>query len=235
MRRLRRVRRAPRRLAARARRARLRVPAHARARPGPARRAARGSRRLLLVGHLKGVVTLDGLRLFATGILPRLEHELGADGFEVRIAGGYEPPSELARALDRPSVRFLGHVEGAEEEFRRAHVLLVPNTIPLGIRVRIVTGFSFGTCVVSHVANTHGIPELEHERNALIGDDADELADARRCACCGDDALRARLGGAPARRTSAHFSPGVAGEAIATTLERIARPSSRTRAHAATG
>lgn len=201
--------------------------------PG-ARSEPEGKPRILLVGHLKGVVTLDGLRRFADGILPRLERELGRDGFEVRIAGGYEPPPELARALDRPSVTFLGHVEGAEDEFRRARVLLVPNAISLGIRVRIVTGFSFGTCVVSHVANTRGIPELEHGRNALIGRTTDELAESV-LRVVRDDSLRARLGAGGRETYERSFAPTVAADAIAATLERIARPSARPRAHAATG
>jgi glycosyltransferase involved in cell wall biosynthesis len=190
--------------------------------------------RILLVGHLKGVVTLDGLRRFAREILPRLERELGPDGFEVRIAGGYEPPPDLAHALARPSVTFLGHVEGAADEFRTAHVLLVPNSISLGVRVRIVTAFSFGTCVVSDVANTHGIPELEHERNALLGASTADLAESV-LRVLGDDALRARLGAAGRATYERSFAPPVAAGAIASTLERIARPPARPRQRAAAG
>jgi Glycosyl transferases group 1 len=176
---------------------------------------------ILLVGHMKGVVTLEGLRLFATGILPRLERELGAGGFEVRIAGGYDPPPDLARAFDRPSVRLLGHVEGAEDEFRRAHVLLVPNSITLGVRVRVVTGFSHGACIVSHRANANGIPELEHGRNALIGDSADELA-GQVLRALGDAELRRTLGAGARETYERHFAPPVAVGEIAATLERIA-------------
>jgi glycosyltransferase involved in cell wall biosynthesis len=176
---------------------------------------------VLLVGHLKGVVTLEGLRRFANEILPRLERELGEDGFEVRVAGGYDPPPDLARALDRPSVRLLGHVEGAEEEFRHAHVLLVPNSISLGIRVRVVTGFSHGSCVVSHSANALGIPELEHGRNALIGDSSDELA-AHVLRALGDAGLRRSLGEGARATYERFFAPQVAVGEIAGTLERIA-------------
>jgi glycosyltransferase involved in cell wall biosynthesis len=203
--------------------------------PDPGTLAApAGKPRILLVGHLKGVVTLDGLRRFADGILPRLEAELGADGFEVRIAGGYEPPADLARKLDRPSIRFLGHVEGAEEEFIQAHVLLVPNSISLGVRVRIITSFSFGTCVVSDIANTKGIPELEHERNALIGTTPDDLA-ASVLRVLRDDALRERLGRGGRETYERAFAPPVAAGTIAATLERIARPATRTTARAASG
>jgi glycosyltransferase involved in cell wall biosynthesis len=203
--------------------------------PDPSSRSEpAGKPRILLVGHLKGVVTLDGLRRFADGILPRLEQELGRDGFEVRIAGGYEPPRELARKLDRPSIRFLGHVEGAEEEFRLAHVLLVPNSISLGVRVRIVTGFSHGTCIVSERANAQGIPELEHEGNALLGASPGELAEGV-LRVVRDDALRRQLGAGGRATYERWFAPPVAAGAIAATLERIASPSARPRARAASG
>jgi glycosyltransferase involved in cell wall biosynthesis len=191
--------------------------------PGPPRAEGGSAERptILLVGHLKGVVTLEGLRLFATGILPRLEQELGPEGFEVRIAGGYEPPAELARALDRPSVRRLGHVEGMEDDFRAAHVLLVPNSIDLGVRVRILTGFSFGSCVVSHRANERGIPELAHGRNALVGESPEQLA-SQVLEAIGDDALRRRLGEGARETYERHFAPAVAVGELASTLERIA-------------
>jgi glycosyltransferase involved in cell wall biosynthesis len=175
---------------------------------------------ILLVGHMKGVVTLEGLRLFADGILPRLERQLGPDGFEVRIAGGYDPPPDLARSLDRPSVRRLGHVEGAEDEFRAAHVLLVPNSLELGVRVRVVTGFSFGSCIVSHRANARGIPELEDGRNALLGDSPAGLADAVVRAL-GDAELRARLGTGARATYERAFAPPVAVGELAATLDRL--------------
>jgi glycosyltransferase involved in cell wall biosynthesis len=183
---------------------------------------------ILLVGHMKGVVTLEGLRLFANGILPRLEQELGPDGFEVRIAGGYDPPADLARALDRPSVRRLGHVEGAEDEFRAAHVLLVPNSIELGIRVRVITGFSFGSCIVSHTANARGIPELTDGANALLGDSPEALADAVLRALR-DAGLRARLGEGARATYEQCFAPPVAVGELAATLEQAAGGVAATR------
>lgn len=189
--------------------------------PGPRERTATERPRLLLVGHLKGIVTLDGLRIFAREILPRLEAELGAEGFETRIVGGYEPPSELATALDRPSVRFLGHVEDPADEFDSAAVMLVPNSIPLGVRVRILTGFSHGTCVVSHRANVQGIPELAHGWNALVEGTGPELARAVIRAIK-DDGLRRGLGAGARRTYEEAFAPSVAAGRIAQALGRIA-------------
>jgi glycosyltransferase involved in cell wall biosynthesis len=189
--------------------------------PGPVDRDEADKPRILLVGHLKGAVTLEGLQRFATGVLPRLEDELGADGFEVRLAGGFDPPPKLARALDRPSVRLLGHVEDAGPEFRSAHVMLVPNSITLGIRVRIITAFAYGCCIVTDRANTLGIPELAHEHNALIADSPEGLA-RETLRALGDSALRARLGAAARGTYERAFQPRIAVGRIADTLERIA-------------
>jgi glycosyltransferase involved in cell wall biosynthesis len=182
--------------------------------------------RLLLVGHLKGVVTLEGLWTFARRILPRLERELGPDGFEARILGGYDPPPELARALDRPSVALLGHREDPAAEFLSAHVLLAPNSIPLGIRVRIVSAFSFGCCVVTHAANALGIPELEHGRNALVGRSPDALAEATLQAIR-DAGLRRRLEAAGRETYERSFAPGPAVGRIEAVLHSIAGPPAR--------
>jgi glycosyltransferase involved in cell wall biosynthesis len=138
----------------------------------------------------------------------------------VRIAGGYDPPPDLARALDVPCVTRLGHVEGADEEFRRAHALLVPNAIPLGIRVRIVTGWSLGSCVVSHEANARGIPELEHERNALLAASGPGLADAVLRVVRGPELRRGLEAGGRSTYERA-FAPPVAAGEIASMLEGL--------------
>ena len=172
---------------------------------------------VLLVGHLKGVVTLEGLRRYASEMLPRLE----AAGVETRIAGGYDPPPDLASALDRPSVTLLGHVEGIVDELRRATALVVPNAIPLGIRVRIVTAWSLGVAVVSHDANARGIAELEHGSNALLGSSGPELADRALLLVRNAELRRGYDEGGRATYERA-FAPPVAAGEIADTLEGLA-------------
>jgi glycosyltransferase involved in cell wall biosynthesis len=188
--------------------------------PGPVVRTGGERPTILLVGHFKGVVTLKGLELFARQILPALERELGADGFEVRIAGGYTPPAELARLLDRPSVRLLGHVEEAGDEFRRADVMLVPNSISLGIRVRIITAFAYGTCVVTHSANRQGIPELHHGRNSLVGDSAAQLV-SETLRALRDADLRRRVGAGGRETYDRDFRPEISVGRIADVLDQI--------------
>jgi len=196
-------------------------------RPGDGWRAARqrhprGVRlRLLLIGHLRGVSTLDGLDVIPSGVLPQLERTLGADGFEVRIVGGYEPPPHLQAALDRPGVSFLGHLEHPDEEFAAADALLVPTSIPLGTRVRIISAFSFGCPVVAHESNALGIPELGDGANVLLGRSGDELAQAA-ARISNDVDLQDRLAEAGRATYERVFAPSIAAARIEATLQRIA-------------
>jgi glycosyltransferase involved in cell wall biosynthesis len=181
---------------------------------------------ILLLGHLRGIATIDGLRVF-TRMLPSLERELGADGFTVDVVGGYDFPPELAERFSRPAVHRHGHVEEPDEWLKRADVLLVPTAIPLGVRVRIITGFSFGSCVVTHRANSLGIPELEHGKNVLLGETPEALAGAVIRAVR-DPELRHRLQAGARATYERSFAPPVAAGRIVDILERIASRS-RTR------
>ena len=176
--------------------------------------------RLLLVGHLHGTATLDGLRVFQA-MLPHLETGLGANGFEARIVGGYEPPPELQPLLEHPAVRFLGFVDDVDAEFRGADVLVVPVSIRLGVRVRVLTGFAHGSCIVAHEANAYGIPELRHGQNALLGSSPRTLA-GHVVSAVRDTELAARLRRHARETYERLFTPEVAGSALAATLERIA-------------
>jgi glycosyltransferase involved in cell wall biosynthesis len=177
--------------------------------------------RLLLVGHLRGTATLDGLRIFGR-MLPFLRRELGADGFKARVVGGYDPPPELRRLFSEPELEHVGFVDDADAEFRAADVVLVPVSIRLGVRVRILTAFAHGACVVAHEANAQGIPELAHGENALLASDPQALA--RQVArALGDNGLRHRLRAGARATYERFFTPRVAGAALAEGIERLVR------------
>lgn len=176
--------------------------------------------RILLLGHLKGVVTRSGLQLLAR-MLPALDAGWGPDGYEVRIVGGYLADDPLTRRLDHPAVTFAGHTVSPGEEIDAANVFLVPNPIDLGVRVRIITAAARGSAIVSHRANAAGIPELGSGRNCLLGDGPDSLA-AAVARVVSDTELAERISSGARRMYEESFSPGAAGEAIARRLEEIA-------------
>lgn len=183
--------------------------------------AGRGSvPRILMIGHLRGISTISGLQVLVDDVLPRLTAELGPDGFEVHVVGDYEPPESLRAGLDQAAVRLRGHVEPPDDEFLRADVVLVTTPIRTGPRVRILTAFSFGCCVVAHSANRLGIPALAHGENVLLGESgrlAQLTIEALRA-----PTLRDRLGTAGRRLYESRFTPERAGGRIAEELERVA-------------
>jgi glycosyltransferase involved in cell wall biosynthesis len=182
---------------------------------------AEGPPRYLLIGHLRGISTLEGLDIVASDVLPALERELGPDGFELRLAGAYDPPPYLRAQLDRPSVRILGHLESPDAEFSSADAVLVPTSIPLGTRVRILSAWSFGCPAVAHRANASGIPELAHGTNVLLCESAGELVrgllDVSR-----DPGLAKRLSEGGRGSYERWFAPEPAGGAIESELASLA-------------
>ena len=203
----------------------LRTPIEDRASEHPVAARA-GSRagerpRLLLIGHLRGISTLEGLDLFARGVLPRLEQALGPNGLEVRLVGDHEPPPHLRAALSRPNVRFVGHVERAADEFEAADALIVPTPIRLGARVRILTAFSHACPVVAHEANALGIPELVHGDNVLLGATAADLGGAA-VRLLEDESLRRTLALRGRETYERFFAPAVAAAALEERLRAIA-------------
>ncbi|MDX6518793.1 MAG: hypothetical protein QOF50_1639, partial [Gaiellaceae bacterium] len=165
--------------------------------------------RILMIGHLRGISTISGLHVFVEDVLPRLTDELGPDGFEVHVVGAYDPPRSLRSALDHPAVILRGQIEPPDEEFLRADVVLVPTPVETGPRIRILSAFAYGCCVVAHSANRLGIPALEHGANALLADEAG-LAGATLQALR-DPALREGLGAAGRAVYEESFTPERAG------------------------
>jgi glycosyltransferase involved in cell wall biosynthesis len=133
--------------------------------------------RILMIGDITGTAAQSGLRLLMQDILPRLEAELGADGFDLHLVGGGTLDPEFAALANKPYVRMRGRVVPPDSEFLSATALLVPTAIRLGVRVRIITGFSYGSCIVTHEANRAGIPEIRHLENALVGVNGAHLAE----------------------------------------------------------
>jgi glycosyltransferase involved in cell wall biosynthesis len=183
-------------------------------------------RRILMIGHLRGIGTIAGLHLFVPSILPRLSEALSPDGFEVHVVGGEEPTPELREGLQHPAVRLRGQIEHPEEEFFSADVLLAPNPTTTGASARILSGLSFGCCVVAHSDSLVGIPELVHEENCLLAADGPGLARETLLAL-GDPALRERLGERARRLYESEFSPEVAARRLVLETERLASSAAR--------
>lgn len=134
--------------------------------------------KIVLMGHLIGIATLSGVELFIKEVYPAINEKIGKNNYEVHVVGGFfdTMPEHLKIGLKQDNIILRGQVNPANDEFLSADVVLVPTPIDLGIRVRIISAFSFGSLIVAHIANKSGIPELVHGENSLLGLSGDEIA-----------------------------------------------------------
>jgi glycosyltransferase involved in cell wall biosynthesis len=189
------------------------------------RRVAAASERIrvALVGGVEGTASRQGHSALATAVLPALDRQLGADGYELHFIGRTPDvlPAELQAIADHPSVHFRGHVTDLESELFATDVLLFPSRYPVGIRTRIVTALGFGCCVVSNDTAALGAPELIDGVNCLLATDEEALARQLVAACVSPE-LRERLGTAGRRTYEESFSPWSAGRRVVEVLENLA-------------
>lgn len=177
--------------------------------------------KILMVGHLTGLSTLSGLYVLREEILPVLEKKLGCGNFEIHIIGKDKIPDDLKDLEKHPSVKFKGFVDDLQAEFASSHVCLVAGDVEFSVRVRVLTSFSFGACIVVHNANSPGIPEMVHGENVLIGNNGEQLAELI-IRVFKDANLRKNLGRQARQTYEKCFSPEVAGGEIAGELEKLA-------------
>ena len=173
----------------------------------------------MIRNHLRGTATISGLDLFRehpAGADP----ELGPDGFKSTSSAVTTRP-QLPGKRRTPCSRASRQIEPPDDEILAADVLLVPTPLNTGPRSRIITGMTFGTCVVAHEANRLGIPELRHDENALLAADGPRLAEAT-LAALSDPETRARVGREGRRLYESTFTPSIAGARIVRELERVA-------------
>jgi len=175
-----------------------------------------------MIGHLRGIGTISGLHLFVPEILPRLAAALGDEGFEVHLVGGSDVPELFRGALNHPAVRLRGQLLDPAKEFFHSDVLLAPNPTMTGASARILSGLSFGCCIVAHTDSVVGIPELRHGENCLLAADGIAIA-SEALRALGDASLRDRLGDAARRLYDECFTPSVAARRITAEVERLAQ------------
>lgn len=163
-------------------------------------------KKILMVGHLRGVATRTGLRLLVQEILPHLERLRPAPDWEIHIVGGGELLPELqAQLTSHPRVKLRGFVPDLTAEYQQAYLTLVAVSEKIGFRTRLVEAFAHHAPCVVHVNNRYGMPELLDEQNSLLADTGRGLAE-RMAGLLNDAASRQRLEQAARATYDQHLS-----------------------------
>lgn len=175
---------------------------------------------LLGPSNIEASSTKAAVSFFAKDVYPHLKAIMGDAPFVVRVVGEGKAPKELADLLPSPHFELPGRIEPPDDEFLNATVQIVCTPFVLGIRVRIITGFAYGCCVVAHLAEKANIPELEDGKNCLIGKDGKTIAEKIAFAITNPE-RRQQIQQTARSDYDTLFSPTVAASAVVTELERI--------------
>jgi glycosyltransferase involved in cell wall biosynthesis len=165
-----------------------------------------GKVKITMIGMVGTAMYMGLLQL--SKILPAIERKLGKECFEIHLIGNITIPLELNGALSTYPIIIRGYVDDIDCDMFSTDIFLVPTHVVLGARSRIITGLSYGCCIVTTVQEQKSRPELVHMDNALIANNTSELIDLLVIAIK-DAELRTRIGNNARLTYEKYFVPEV--------------------------
>lgn len=160
------------------------------------------------VGNMSATGNSLGFIALGQEVLPALKRKLSNVPFEIHIFGGREPKAFLKPLLNDPHIKIRGFVDDLDGEILSAPIFLISNnhhTFKVG-HTRFLHAWSLGACVVAFADCREAMPEIEHNRNALLGNTAEEIASLVTQALA-DRTLRRRIAKGGIETLQTIFSP----------------------------
>ena len=109
-------------------------------------------------------------------LLPLISTKLDGQNYKILIAGRTALPISLENKLRGfPQIEFIGKIKDLSDIFSEVAAVLVPISIPLGNRTRVIDALSAGVPIIGHPNLALGNPYLEHDKNCLFASDADQF------------------------------------------------------------
>lgn len=141
----------------------------------PADFAARSRHEIVFVGSMDWMPNEEGIRWFADEAFPQIQRRIPAA--TLTIVGRLPTPRVQELARRNPAITVTGTVPDVRPYLARAALSVVPLRVGGGTRLKIFEAMAAGLPVVSTSIGAEGLPVV-HDRHLLIGDSAQELADA---------------------------------------------------------
>jgi glycosyltransferase involved in cell wall biosynthesis len=147
------------------------------------------------VGRLEATGNRLGIEYLGRELLPALRRRMKPGSFRVEIFGAAKLHPRIAQHLNGPDVLVRGFVPDIDAAILSAPVFLCTNNAtPFKVgHTRYLLAWSLGACVVAHRDAALSMPEIIDGQTALLGDDAEGLADAIARAAA-DRALCRKIG-----------------------------------------
>lgn len=120
-----------------------------------------------------------GLQFLLKDVVPALDMLLQGKSYEVHIIGGGKMMPSLQSAASHPNVKLRGFVEDIDSELQSADVVCVLNNAGRykAAYTRHLVAWQSKLCLIAHRDSTQAMPEIEHEKNALLGSTGKEVAE----------------------------------------------------------
>jgi glycosyltransferase involved in cell wall biosynthesis len=112
-------------------------------------------------------------------VLPKLRQKLGDRNFEIHIYGGGWPRPGIARMLNDPHIKIRGFVDDLDAEILSAPIVLIPHNFHKFkvSHTRFLHSWSLGACIVAFEDAAISMPEIVHNKNALLAKNSQEMAE----------------------------------------------------------
>lgn len=173
--------------------------------------------RVLFSGALYTAPNLDGLEWFLSDVWPRVTGSLPSAELDVV---GLDPPASLLERCEAVGVRVHADVPSVLPHLERSRVAVVPLRVGSGSRLKALEAMAAGRPVVGTSIGLGGL-DVEHERDVLVADRAEDFA-AAVVRLCTDDALAASLAASARALAERRYDWAEIGTRYADELERLA-------------
>lgn len=145
-------------------------------------------KKFLFYGNLVGSGSTSGLKFLFNEILPSAREIWGKNNFEIFLGGRTKLPASYDKYIEfYPEVKYLGFIDDLDYTLNEFSALLIPISLPLGNRTRVLDGLSFGIPVVGHKALKRGNPFLIDNINCLLADSGPDFIAALSRICSDSD------------------------------------------------
>jgi glycosyltransferase involved in cell wall biosynthesis len=125
---------------------------------------------LVFTGSMDWLPNIEGLRWFASEVLPILRRELPV---KVWVVGRNPAPALRALAARHPELEVTGTVDDVRPFIARARIFIVPLQVGGGTRMKIFEALAMGKAVVSTRVGAEGLPVTDGLHLALADDPLD--------------------------------------------------------------
>jgi GT2 family glycosyltransferase/glycosyltransferase involved in cell wall biosynthesis len=170
---------------------------------------------ICFIGGYRHQPNVDAVLYFVKNVFPLIQRELPEIKFKIV---GNEAPTEL-HTLASDSVEFVGFVEDLSVILDNVRATVAPIRYGAGMKGKVGMSLSYGVPVVGTSVAFEGMG-LRHEGEVLLGDTAEELAQAV-CRVYTDAELWYRLSERGLAHVTAEYSMSVNQEAIKGYLEEL--------------